>query len=176
MINAHSERRVRSTNHSVFARDVSTATIPAGSILLFFVAGGSGGLRAKGRTKQWLPVKPTQTTFHPEREKMSRVIKIVGVSTFAVTLLACLDSSATNAQGFSLQVGGFGISSGHHRNHNHNHGFRTSVPTVRPALCTHGGVFCAPSGRFQHVELPWSSKVYQCSLVTSFPPRVARAL
>lgn len=52
---------------------------------------------------------------------MLRIIKWIGVPALAVALLAGLDAPKAEAgNGFSLRIGGFGISTG-------NYGYRTSV-------------------------------------------------
>jgi hypothetical protein len=62
--------------------------------------------------------EPTQH-LSKERNDMSRLIKCLGIPALAVALLVVADNSkADAANGFALQVGGFGISTGH-RGHDH---------------------------------------------------------
>lgn len=64
---------------------------------------------------------------------MLRIIKWIGVPALAVALLAGLDAPKAEAgNGFSLRIGGFGISTG-------NYGYRTSVhraDTIRTRATT----------------------------------------
>lgn len=56
---------------------------------------------------------------------MPRPTQFLATAALALTLLAITDSPNASAQGFSIQVGGFGISNGHH-------GHQHFGPSIRP--------------------------------------------
>ncbi len=67
---------------------------------------------------------------------MSRFIKCLCIPALAIALLAVTDAPSADAgNGFSMQIGGLGISTGH----GHGHGGHGWGPSIRPVYPIHGG-------------------------------------